>query len=316
MDIGTVGIIVILTGDKFMKITDTHIYFWHGIYSNWYPVEIDSAAGKFANTEQLFMWCKAKFFKDDEILSKILATSNPRDVKALGRLVKNYNDSEWDKVRFDYMVGVNNIKFSQHKYLLDQLLATGDKVIVEASPYDKVWGVGLLEDDPLILDEKNWKGQNLLGKALMKVRENFNRSLTFYKTFVKVLLDQFGYINDQSTVKPTDTIESLGADSLDMVELCMGLEEEFGIEIPDEDAEACAGMSVIQIVARLEAHLGIDVKNIESVKSTHYRNGEINGKFDVNSYDTAKYISGDELGADNEEHKDYILGYIQGYASH
>lgn len=156
-----------------MKTTDTHVYFWAGTYSNWHPAAItDVETGKtFQNTEQAFMWYKALHFGDMETLKKVEQTPNPREVKKLGREVKNYDDAEWAKVRYDIMRKVNWWKFTQIAEYRDELLATGNRVIVEASPYDKIWGVGLLEDDPLILDEKNWQGENLLGKVIMDVRE-------------------------------------------------------------------------------------------------------------------------------------------------
>lgn len=155
-----------------MKITDTHIYFWNGIYSNWFPIDfIDpNVKQQFHNSEQGFMWHKAMFFLDSEIADKILETTNPRTIKALGRQIRDYDDTKWSKVRYNIMVDVNFFKFFQNENLKKELLDSGDKIIVEASPYDKIWGVGLMEDNPLILNDKNWQGENLLGKALMDVR--------------------------------------------------------------------------------------------------------------------------------------------------
>ena len=167
-----------------MKVTDTHIYFWNGTYSNWHPARItDPATGfVFENTEQAFMWFKADKFGDTETAGEVLKTPNPREVKKLGRQVKNYNDEEWNKVRYLIMLGVNLWKFTQISEYQKELLATGDKIIVEASPYDKIWGVGLLEDDPLILDEKNWQGENLLGKVCMDVRTQLRRNQVVYES--------------------------------------------------------------------------------------------------------------------------------------
>lgn len=156
-----------------MRTTDTHVYFWNGIYSNWYKCPVcdpDPSGRIFANTEQAFMWFKARHFGDEEMAEKIEKTTNPREVKKLGRQVKGFVAEEWDKVCFDYMVKVNQWKFSEYEMLRKELVDTGDKIIVEASPLDTIWGVGLAEDDDAILDEKNWKGKNLLGKALMEVR--------------------------------------------------------------------------------------------------------------------------------------------------
>ena len=155
-----------------MKTTDTHVYFWNGIYSNWHPIKfVDTLTSiTFNNTEQAFMWYKADVFKDEDTKKLIENTPNPKEVKKLGRLVKNYNDLIWDKVRLSNMVYVNYLKFSQNEDLKKELLDTGDKIMVEASPYDRIWGVGMDENNPLILDKANWNGLNLLGDALMEVR--------------------------------------------------------------------------------------------------------------------------------------------------
>lgn len=150
------------------KITATHIYFWGSIFSNWFPVTFEYKGHSFDNSEQAFMWEKAMFFNDQEIATKILNTPNPRKNKKLGRAVKNFDATKWEAAAFDIMVAVNLAKWTVMK---QELLATADKILVEASPLDKVWGVGLSADNPLILDKTNWEGRNLLGEALMKVRE-------------------------------------------------------------------------------------------------------------------------------------------------
>lgn len=161
-----------------MKFTSTHVYFWDGIYSNWHSAKIVDFAThlSFANTEQAFMWNKAAFFGDAETGAKIAKQTDPREVKKLGREVKGFDKLKWDAVCLNAMASVNFLKFSQNADYKRELLETEDRILVEASPYDKIWGVGLREDDPLILDEKNWLGQNLLGKALMQVRESLKNS--------------------------------------------------------------------------------------------------------------------------------------------
>lgn len=170
-----------------MKITDTHIYFYgEKPFSNWSasrftswiaPSEEDYGAGfrgtdaEFVNSEQAFMAAKAAYFDDKETLKQILNTGEPEKVKKLGRQVKNFNPDAWTAVSPVIMYDILLDKFGQNPDLLKMLLDTGDKVLVEASPYDTVWGVGLGEDDPLILDPANWRGKNLLGFALMAVRE-------------------------------------------------------------------------------------------------------------------------------------------------
>lgn len=156
-----------------MKTTNTHVYFWEGPFSNWHPAEIvDPINGnKFANTEQGFMWYKATFFGDKTIAESILNTSDPAVVKHLGRIIRGYNDKAWETVRLGYMNYVNYLKYSQDEGLKKILIETGEKILVEASPYDKVWGVGLSENDEKILESKHWQGRNLLGISLMIVRD-------------------------------------------------------------------------------------------------------------------------------------------------
>lgn len=156
-----------------MKTTNTHIYFYTEIYSNWNRCSfIDpNTSLKFSNSEQCFMWYKAQFFNDGLTAVKILAAPHPKENKALGREIKNYNDKAWECVRLGYMVYANYLKFNQIRDYKNQLLETGDKILVEASPHDTIWGVGLDENDSRILDKKTWMGLNLLGVALMQVRK-------------------------------------------------------------------------------------------------------------------------------------------------
>lgn len=155
-----------------MITTDTHVYFYGGIYSNWDNCHFtDSHAFvRFKNSEQAFMWYKADWFNDHKIVHQVELTSDPAAVKALGRQIDKFDEKAWKCVKFGFMVWVNYLKFSQNPYYSQTLKNTGERILVEASPTDKIWGVGLGETDPLILDEKNWKGSNLLGKALMEVR--------------------------------------------------------------------------------------------------------------------------------------------------
>lgn len=170
--------------DKILRttITEKYVAFWGGVFSNFYPCAIlvpvlmgntdHIAFETFKSSEQYFMWQKAIFFKDYDTADEILKAETPKEAKALGRKVRNYDDGEWDKVRKDAMFKAVMAKFSQNQDLRDCLLDERlmDKHFVEGSPYDKIWGVGISWDDPKIADEKNWKGQNLLGKTLDAVR--------------------------------------------------------------------------------------------------------------------------------------------------
>lgn len=125
----------------------------------------------FSSGEAYLMAEKALLFGDQESLEKIVAIKDPKRQKALGRKVRGFEKGIWDDNKYQIMVKGLYLKFEQNPEIKKRLLATGDKVLVEGSPYDKIWGVGLHYGDDLILDEKNWLGENLLGKALMEVRE-------------------------------------------------------------------------------------------------------------------------------------------------
>lgn len=164
-----------------MKITDTHIYFWGSYLSNFYPCEIKMLIPErdnfytFSSSEQLFMYFKATKFEDKEIMERILNSSTPKEAKKLGRKIKEFDENIWNKSKEDLMFIVLLRKFMQNEVIQKKLIDTGNKILVEASPYDKIWGVGLSEDDPLILDEKNWLGENLLGKTLIEIRRYFKK---------------------------------------------------------------------------------------------------------------------------------------------
>ena len=159
-----------------MRVTDTHVYFWGEFLSNWYPARFTEAReGKtleFFNSEQYFMYEKAKAFGDEETAMRILFEGkNPKQAKTLGRKVKGYSDEVWDKMRYKVMLRANLLKYLQNKDL-EKLLLNEEfdgKNFVEASPIDRIWGIGCDEGTALD-DESNWNGQNLLGKVLDEVR--------------------------------------------------------------------------------------------------------------------------------------------------
>ena len=116
------------------------------------------------------MFHKALLFGDTDIAEQILLEKQPSIQKELGKQVKNFDIDLWVKFREEIVIKGNLLKFQQNTSLFTLLVGTGNKIIVEASPVDRIWGVGLHYEDDLILDEKNWKGLNLLGKCLMEVR--------------------------------------------------------------------------------------------------------------------------------------------------
>lgn len=156
-----------------MKTTDKLVLFYgqSEFYSNWNKAGFIVKGLRFANGEQYMMYCKAMFFGDEETAAKILAEPDPAKVKALGRQVKGYVDEQWAANRLRFVRRGLLEKARQHPGIKAQLLATGNKILAEASPSDLIWGIGLRENDPLALDPKNWRGLNLLGEAWMWVRE-------------------------------------------------------------------------------------------------------------------------------------------------
>ena len=160
-----------------MRITDTHVYFFKDtdFMSNFYPSKFSVDGFQYNCNEQYIMASKALVFKDNVIFDKIMNETVPYNIKKLGRQVKNFTDKEWLKHRDHILYSGLIAKFSQNDDLYRLLRKTKKLVLVEASPYDKIYGVGLGEDDPKILDESNWLGENLLGYTLMKVRDDLTK---------------------------------------------------------------------------------------------------------------------------------------------
>jgi ribA/ribD-fused uncharacterized protein len=154
-----------------MRITNNHVFFWDTEFSNFHPVKINYKGKEFLTTEHAFMWEKANFFEDQEIADKILEVKHPREAKKLGRQIEAFDATRWSEVCYKIMLDVNRPKWSDNSRLTELLLSTGKRVMVEASPYDKVWGIGMKQDDAGVDDESNWQGQNLLGKVLDELRE-------------------------------------------------------------------------------------------------------------------------------------------------
>lgn len=154
------------------KIGSNFFYFLKNYMSNFQRCRFVENGLVFTNTEQYFMYHKAIFFKDNDTAIKILATTNPFDAKAYGREVKNYIDYEWDKVRYKVMYDANWLKYTQNKDLADKLLATGNTVLVECNPTDKIWAIAMSIEEARNSTPNQWRGQNLLGLVLMEVRTN------------------------------------------------------------------------------------------------------------------------------------------------
>ena len=143
----------------------------NGYLSNWYLSEFTADGVDFSSMEQYMMYRKAVTFGDEETSRQIMVTNDVGKIKALGRQVKNYNDTVWNGVRQIVIYEGLLQKFSQNPELREKLLATGEKLLAECAVQDKIWGIGLSMNDEKRFDILQWKGQNLLGFALMLVRE-------------------------------------------------------------------------------------------------------------------------------------------------
>ncbi len=142
----------------------------NGYLSNWYLSDFTIDNIKFSSIEQYMMYNKAIYMQDEEVANKILKTNDVAKIKQLGREVTNYNESLWNGIR--QIVIYNGLleKFRQNDDLRKKLLDTGDAILCECAVYDRIWGIGLSLKDEKRFDISKWKGQNLLGYALMMVR--------------------------------------------------------------------------------------------------------------------------------------------------
>lgn len=173
-----------------MRVTDKYVFFYGGVFSQWHKCEffldfddlIDSEVTRrslrigvqhFSSAEQAMMAAKAAVFGDIVSFERIMESTNPKEQKAIGRRVVPFYPKVWSAVSRSIVTQINVQKFEQNPELMRILMSTGDKCIVEASPFDKIWGIGLGENNPLADDPVNWRGSNLLGRCLNDVRAYF-----------------------------------------------------------------------------------------------------------------------------------------------
>lgn len=149
-----------------------------GCLSQWQKCEFVVDGVKYNCAEQYMMAEKARLFNDDEILAKILEEEEPDKIKELGREIKGFDPDVWNDHKFDIVTKGNLAKFSQNENMGKFLLETGDAILAEASPFDRIWGIGMKEGDKGINDTEKWYGINLLGFALMVVRDKLREMKT------------------------------------------------------------------------------------------------------------------------------------------
>jgi ribA/ribD-fused uncharacterized protein len=153
-----------------MRQTEKYVLFWSGIYSQWYGANMEINGTKYNTCEQYMMYQKALLFEDEEVANAIMRETNPREQKALGRKIRNFDDQKWKQNCMRIVYEANLAKFTQNPELKSALLSTGDRILVEASPKDFIWGIGMHYEDEGVDNPENWKGTNLLGQVLTLVK--------------------------------------------------------------------------------------------------------------------------------------------------
>jgi ribA/ribD-fused uncharacterized protein len=157
-----------------------YLYFWShneervgkkACLSQWFDAAFQLDDVRYATAEHYMMAEKARLFGDEAALERVLAATHPSDAKKAGRDVTPFEPARWNARRFEAVVEGNLAKFGQNSALKEFLLSTGERVLVEAAPNDAVWGIGVQESDPRAAHPSHWPGENLLGFALMEVRE-------------------------------------------------------------------------------------------------------------------------------------------------
>lgn len=150
------------------------VFFWSNDspFSQWHKASFTLNNIKYSSAEQFMMAKKAELFGDKEKVNEILSTNDVRKQKELGRQIKNFDESIWNDNKIKIVYIGNNLKFNQNEYLKQELLKTEGKYIVESSPVDTIWGIGISSDDPRRFNKSEWNGQNLLGKILTQLRED------------------------------------------------------------------------------------------------------------------------------------------------
>ena len=141
-------------------------------FSQWWIVPFNHDGIEYISAEHFMMAEKARLFEDAEMRHKIITAKTPKEAKVLGRKVRNFDPTIWDAHKYDIVIKANELKFSQNPELGAYLKATNNQTIVEASPFDRIWGIGMSQNNPKALDPEQWNGENLLGYVLMEVRED------------------------------------------------------------------------------------------------------------------------------------------------
>lgn len=160
-----------------------YVFFWkpgeddnsEACLGQWQPSIFNEGADEYTCAEQYMMAEKAVLFDDWEMQEKIIEAATPKAMKDFGQQVRNFDQKIWDKAKYAIVLNGNYLKFTQNEVMMKYLLSTGDRVLVEASPMDIIWGIGHKKDNDKASNPNLWRGQNLLGFALMEVRDEIRR---------------------------------------------------------------------------------------------------------------------------------------------
>lgn len=155
---------------------ESFTFFWSGVFSQWHQSPFTLEGKRYSHAEQFMMEQKALLFGDAATAAEIMTARTPREQKALGRKVRGFDAKVWDPAARGIVFRGNWAKYTQNAELKSALLATSGTTLVEASPKDAIWGIGLAEDDPRARDRRQWLGKNWLGQVLTQVREAIIRN--------------------------------------------------------------------------------------------------------------------------------------------
>ena len=156
-----------------MNNNNVYFFFWGGVFSQWFKSNFTLEGISFNTAEQYMMYKKAMLFDDTETAKQILKTNDPKRQKELGRKVKKFDMTYWNEHCLQIVFRGNHAKFDQNKRLYDMLMNTSPTLLVEASPFDKIWGIGMDEKAASKTPESDWPGTNWLGKTLTNIRDHF-----------------------------------------------------------------------------------------------------------------------------------------------
>lgn len=155
-------------------VTDRLVLFWKppGAFSQWTPSPFEVGVIQYNCAEQYMMAEKARLFGDIATERRVLSTDDPRKQQRLGKEVAGFDGAIWQVHRYNIVFAGNVAKFTQNNHLHRELIDTGGRLLVEASPMDIIWGIGFTADRPEAYEPEQWRGQNLLGKVMMEVRKH------------------------------------------------------------------------------------------------------------------------------------------------